>query len=68
MTTKCACVVVLPQADHPEFLLNSEQLISRTQQRNADEHYNGYNFLQNTELNQNVSTKFMKANANVLSC
>lgn len=51
---------VLSQADHPLLewqLLKSGRLSFVLKRRNTDEHYGGYNLLQNTDLHQDISIK-----------
>ena len=53
---------VLSQADHPLLewqllLLKSGRLLFVLKRRNTDEHYGGYNLLQNTDLHQDISIK-----------
>ena len=54
---------VLSQADHPLLewqllLLKSGRLSFVLKRRNTDEHYSGYNLLQNTDLHLEVSISF----------
>ena len=54
---------VLSQTDHPLLewqllLLKSGRLSFVLKRRNTDEHYSGYNLLQNTDLHLEVSISF----------